>query len=125
MLPVARMHPRSTAGFSLVEVLVASAIFVGGVASILQLVAMAVSASAAARYRTEGAMLATQKVEELRVAPWGTEGGGSDQRSGYARRWTVQPLAVNPQSAIAIEVLVTHAGGEPVRVLTVKSRTTP
>lgn len=113
------------AGFSLIEVLFACAIFVAGLASILQLIPMAVSISAAARYRTEGAMLATQKVEELRAAPWGSEGGGSDRRSGYERRWTVQALAVSPQSALAIDVLVTHPGGEPVRVLAVKSRTTP
>ena len=116
------MRSRAADGFSLVEVLVAAAIFVSGVAAVLQLVTLAVSSDLGARHRTEAAVLAAQKIEELLNVPWGTEVGADDISGGYARRWDVQPLAVNPQSALTIDVRVTSAGVEQARLLAVKVR---
>jgi len=116
------MRSQSVDGFSLVEVLIAAAIFVTGVAAVLQLVTLAASSDLGARHRTEAAVLAAQKIEELLNLPWGTESGADDQRGAYLRRWDVQPLAANPQSALTLDVRVTIGGGEQARLLAVKVR---
>ncbi len=120
------MQRRSDDGFSLIEVLGATAIFVAGAASIAQLATVAIAANLGARARTEAALLASQKVEELLALPWGTEASAADQREGYARTWEVRPLPLNPQSAVTIEVRVAHVTrGDGVRLLAVKVRPAP
>jgi prepilin-type N-terminal cleavage/methylation domain-containing protein len=56
----------SSRGFSLIEVMVASAILACAVLSVAQVVAVATSATAGARGVSEATMLAWQKVDELR-----------------------------------------------------------
>jgi prepilin-type N-terminal cleavage/methylation domain-containing protein len=109
-------------GFSLVEVLVATALFVTVAASLLELFSLALGANLAARYRTEATILAAAKVEELLAIPWGSEAAASDETGGFTRTWTVSALPGRPRSALTIDVRVTHARVEPVRVLAVKVR---
>lgn len=63
------MRARSEAGFTLVEVLVALAIMSVGLIGILALQRGAVSASGYSRRATEAAILAEDKLEELRTTP--------------------------------------------------------
>lgn len=58
--------PRSRAGYSLVEVTVAMAIMVFGIVGVLQFITPSVRASSDAAMRGRAALLAQQKVEELR-----------------------------------------------------------
>jgi prepilin-type N-terminal cleavage/methylation domain-containing protein len=58
-------------GFSLLEVLVATAIFAGGVATLASLGATSTRANTNARGMTLTSMLAAQKMEQLRALTWG------------------------------------------------------
>ena len=62
---------RSESGFSLVEVIVATGILAVSLISLAQLFAVATQANSAARAGTFSAVLAQQKVEQLRGLTWG------------------------------------------------------
>lgn len=61
----------SNAGFSLLEVLVASALLASALVSLAQLFAMSTRTNIGARNSTYAAILAQQKLEELRSLSWG------------------------------------------------------
>lgn len=116
------MRTRGNDGFSLIEALVATAIFVAGIGSVLQLVTLAIASDLRARTQTEASMLAAQKLEELLAAPWGGETSAADEPGGYRRVWTVTALASAPDSGLIVDVRVSRAGVEQSRLLTVKVR---
>lgn len=72
------MHPLDHAerGFSLIEVLVATAIFMTGVVALFQLFIAAHAANRAARGATGATVLAAQKLEQLRGLTWGFDAAG-------------------------------------------------
>src|SRR4051812_16623544 len=90
------------AGFSLVEVLVATALLAVTVAGLAELFAISVKNNAAARYGTAAAVLAAQKIEQLRVDPNLAPSPGSTLQSDtepyvdhvgpYTRRWSIEPM---------------------------------
>lgn len=63
---LSRSHRYATAGFSLLEVLVALAILMAGIVGILQFFPTALQASHEAALRSRAVLLAQQKAEELR-----------------------------------------------------------
>jgi prepilin-type N-terminal cleavage/methylation domain-containing protein len=73
-----RSHRRShdDEGFSLIEVLVALGLGVILVTSVAQLFALATMSNVAARARTEAALLAEEKLEELRELSFGFDRAG-------------------------------------------------
>lgn len=121
----------SSRGFSLIEVLVAVALVAGAVAGLGQLVTMAMRANAAARAATVSAVLATQKMEQLRAEqPWLLPGGSiqSDEAGfvdffdgrgqpadptavAFVRRWSVAPLASEPVRSRVLRVRVVRVEG--------------
>ena len=129
---MSRIH--SSRGFSLIEVMVASAILGCAVLSVAQLVATATSATADARRVSEATLLAWQKIDELRSlaftfddaglpvtdpalapSPAGTLTSDTDgyvERldAQYRRRWAIAP-AGNPDLLI-LRVRVVPAGRE-------------
>ena len=66
----------SDSGFSLIEVLVAAALLTVAAAGTGQLVVVAANALEAGRGRTATAMLASQKMEQLRSLLWAYDAGG-------------------------------------------------
>src|SRR4051812_27150778 len=100
------MHDQT--GCSLIEVLMASTILAIGIASLCQLFTIAVGSNLVATHRTHAAMLAAQKLEQLRADAWGTElvGGTGDTVAEYARQWSAVPLAGNAANAIVLDVSV-------------------
>jgi hypothetical protein len=137
--------PPGEQGFSLVESLVACTLLAVGLLTVVQLFGLAASLNVASRHATLAVVLAAQKVEELRAAAVHT--GGADfldaygrpvPASGdappptavYARRWTVDPLDVDPIHTAIVEVSVAPAaGGTParreVRLVAVRTRKSP
>lgn len=117
-------------GFSLVDVLVASVVFMTGVAAVLPLAVGSVRATRLARDTSMATFLAWQKVEELtpraRQTPEVEERvdeRGDVRPSGvYVRRWRVDPVGAE---ALTLIVAVHHvsAPGLPVTVATVRRRT--
>ena len=125
----------SPRGFSLIEVMVASAILGCAVLSVAQLVATSTTATAEARRVSEATLLAWQKIDELRSlgfafddaglpvtdpalapSPAGTLTSDTDgyvERvdDRYRRRWAIASAAGNPDLLI-LRVRVVAAGRE-------------
>lgn len=131
-------HLTPAHGFTLLEVLVATTLLFVAIASLAGLSIMATRTNEAARTTTFTSLLATQKMEELRVgngvdlAPSPSDaltrntpgycdfldasgrslGGGSSPpaQSAFIRRWSIEPLPSNPVHALALQVLVIRVG---------------
>jgi prepilin-type N-terminal cleavage/methylation domain-containing protein len=70
-MALAKSRFSSQAGFSIVEVLVASTILLVGVVALAQLFIISTSANRAARATTSTVVIAQQKMEQLRGMTWG------------------------------------------------------
>ena len=131
---------RSERGFSLVEVLIASAILIVALLSLAQLLSLATAANAAARRATFSTVFAADKLEALHTLTWESvrrqTGESVDylDRSGgpvesaaaatYARRWIIDPLPGDPNNSLVIQVIVSDRRNET-RVADVRTRKTP
>jgi Tfp pilus assembly protein PilV len=119
------VRPRSlgdTRGFSLLEALVAAAILAAALVSLAQLIAFAVRATAAAGRMTDAALLAAQKVEQLRAGSSSELQSGTDSpAAGFTRTWTVTPLGADPDYVVVLEVLV-RAPGDQTRMVALKAK---
>ena len=134
-------------GFSLVETLIATALMAGALVSLAQFVGAAAQSGTAARTRAQAALMAGQKMEELRVvmfadlaaaAPNGVEyldGSGRTQCPGmdvpcgdavFVRRWSVTPA---PYSAailvLEIDVRAVGKGHGSATLVTTRARMEP
>jgi prepilin-type N-terminal cleavage/methylation domain-containing protein len=69
-------NDRFDAGFSLIEVMVASAILTVAVLALAQLFALSTATNMSGRSTTYAAVLAEQKIEELRSLAWGFDSAG-------------------------------------------------
>lgn len=118
---------RSDRGFSLVEVLVANVILAVGVLSVAQLFTVAIASNITAARRTEAAILASQKLEELRAMPWGSEqgSGNTDAPGIYARRWSIAPLPGDPVRSVVLQVRVSWNGVDAAHLVTAKTKRAP
>ena len=145
---MSRIH--SAHGFSLIEVMVASAILGCAVLSVAQLVATATAATADARRVSEATLLAWQKLDELRSLAFAFDDGGlpvtdpllvpspagtlSADTDGYVervddryrRRWAVAPAAGNPDLLmLRVRVLPVGRDNELASVVTLRGRRRP
>jgi prepilin-type N-terminal cleavage/methylation domain-containing protein len=90
------MSSRSSAGFTLVEVLVALALLVVVSVGVVWLLAMALGAVRAAHDRTMAVSLATGKLEQLRSLEWRFEvdaGGVLIPRTDLSSNLSLEPIA--------------------------------
>ena len=71
-----RPAPASASGFSLVEVLVATALLATAIATLAQLFALSTRTNLGSRNATYAVVLAQQKLEELRSLSWGFDSLG-------------------------------------------------
>ena len=110
---------------SLLETLLASANLATGLLSLAQVLGLASSATAAAGRTTRSALLASQKVEEVRAFPSPPLGqGGDDPAPGYRREWTVVPLPSDPEHLVLVEVVV-RVRGRDTRFVALAPRPAP
>jgi prepilin-type N-terminal cleavage/methylation domain-containing protein len=167
----------SSAGFSLVEVVVAMGILTVVSLGVAQLFGAATRVNIIARGQTSTTMLAEQKMEQIRSLTWGydtngqglpatdsitdlstypttqngrgldpsptdsleqntagfvdfVDAGGAWVGTGatppptavYIRRWSIQPLPINPNNTLVIQVLVTPIANEAARLATSNPR---
>ena len=116
-------RPRGDSGFSLVETLVASCILATALLTLVQLLAIASVANDAAGRLTRAALLAAQKIEDLRASSaTAFEGDGTDApASGFRREWSMRPLPSDPDHIVVMEVVVTIRGSAT-RLVAVRTR---
>ena len=138
------MHAR---GFSLVETLIATALMATALVSIAQFIGGAVQSGTAARTRALAALMAAQKMEEIRVVSWNDiavappagveylDGSGrvrcpdAEAPCGdavFVRRWSVTP-APFPAGIVVVEVDVRQVGTGhgSATLVTARGRMTP
>lgn len=84
---------RSESGFSLIEALVATMLLATALTTLAQLFAMSTRSNLGARSTTYTAVLAQQKIEELRALTWGFDAQGLPISD------TATNLAVSPEAA--------------------------
>jgi Tfp pilus assembly protein PilV len=109
-------------GFSLVESVIACGVLAAGVLSVVQLFALAAAMSVTSRQTTGAAILAVQKLEELRAADAPVSGDDRIDRSGasaghegggnpiaYRRRWTVTAAGAGLM-ALSVDVVPYRRG---------------
>jgi prepilin-type N-terminal cleavage/methylation domain-containing protein len=134
--PIEREH-----GFSLLEVLCATAILTTGLAALAQLVIVSTRVNSSAKTTTVATVMAVQKMEQLRSLAWEASpsppgaltrnssgycdfldrrgqsiGGGSSSPPGtaYIRRWSIEPLPADPGNSLVLQVRVTAGPARPV-----------
>ena len=96
-------------GFTLVEVLIALAVFAIGILAIYAMQITATNGSAGARKRTEALSWAANQMEILRTTPYDSLGNGNVARSVYNLNWTVNDVdldndGVNDSKVISVNV---------------------
>ncbi len=110
---------RQQRGFTLIEVLVAMTLMAVGLLGVLSLARGAASASGYSRRATEAAILAEDKLEELRTVPVGVAADDTDQVDSagvedvdalFERTWTLDWLG--DIGTITVGVTWTEADGE-------------
>jgi len=109
-------------GFALPDALLASTLLVVGVLSLTQIFTLAIRANATAQHVTVAAVLAAQKIEELRSTPWRVPDEGVDRVEAFTRQWSVAPLGADPAHTAIIQVSVTPGA---VRLVTLRARDEP
>lgn len=161
----------SDGGLTLIEVLFAMAILLTVAVSLAPLFVTAARVNLDARTQTAAIAMAVQKVEQLRSLTWGCPalspsppgslqinttgyvdyldpfgnpvgtGLGPPPTARYVRRWSVEPLAADPDDTLVLQVLVTTVAtdrarqakpgeqpGQPtdgVRMVSVRTRMSP
>jgi prepilin-type N-terminal cleavage/methylation domain-containing protein len=127
-------------GFSLLEVVIATTVVAVALVSLAQLALLSRASDRAAAFITTASILAQNKMEQLRAAPFPDGGstacceffgaGGVMLGNGptapvgteYVRRWSIDPCAGCSDSARVLQVWVTPRGAAAVRLLSVRSR---
>jgi len=100
------------AGYSLVEILVALAVFSLSVPGIAAGVSLAVRASQTSEHFTQATVLAQDKLEELR-AQFGSRSSGEDTpRPGFSRAWFI--ASDSPETGVMrIDVAISWTDYQP------------
>jgi prepilin-type N-terminal cleavage/methylation domain-containing protein len=167
-----------SAGFSLIEVVIAMALLTLVSLGVAQLFATSTRVNLMARGMTSTTVLAEQKLEQIRSLTWGYDEDGlglpvsdtttnltvyppaangtglnpspsdsleqntagfvdfldaqgnwvgtgttAPSTAAYIRRWSIQPLPINPNNTLVIQVLVTPTSNEHARVASPWTRT--
>lgn len=106
-------------GFCLVELLVATVIFLIGAVGLLTLLTTTIAANTHSRNVTEATQLAQDQIELLRDQAWNTITAGSDTAGAYSRSWTVDTATTPGAAEVAVTVGWAERGGRQVRLQTV------
>lgn len=133
-------------GFSLVETLIATALLAGALVTLAQFVSAATQSGAAARTRLHTALMAEQKMEQLRALPYSAlallppavdylDAQGNGQCAAatnacgdavYVRQWSSRPASFSAGVLIIqVEVGLVGKGHGSTTFLTARARNTP
>jgi type II secretory pathway pseudopilin PulG len=131
------MHVGSPRGFTILEAVVAIALVIVSAAGVASLFVASARAVGISRTTTIAALLAREKIEQLRAVPFDdpalipagldslsvdVDGYADAPADGYRRRWSITPLPMYPASSVILQVTVMHGTGTSLRVATIRSR---
>lgn len=113
-------------GFTLIEALIALAIFSIGILGVATMQITAMNSNTMARLQTEAAALAVDKMEELHRfnytdADLNNGNHGPVTEGAYRVRWNVQNGPVNETKMVQVVVTPKNAKGRPVVINFIKS----
>ena len=125
-------------GFTVIETLISIGLLTGALVLLAQVAAMSVQTNATARHRAVAALLAEQKLEQIRSQPAvddvsdafehlsaagapECEGGEPCAEGVYVRRWSIGAMAGAP-NAVLVWVAVRHARYGEVTLVTARAR---
>ncbi len=113
-------RPTELSGYTLVELLIAAAVFAVGLAALMPLLVANVRSNDLASVRTRAVALAQEKVEELGTLPydqWASLAAGTETVDGiFTRRWEPVPVPVLPGDGDDLgRILVTVSWNQPSR----------
>ena len=118
-------HVRSCAGVSLIETMIAVFVLAVGVLSLARLFTVSSSVLERARQSSTGAILASQKLEELRATA--ARGGLAEgvefldargsatagiAAAAFTRHWSIRPMPADPDRLRLLQVRVAPGGGD-------------
>jgi hypothetical protein len=132
-------------GCSLVEVVVAMAMLAAGLTALAPLMVQSARTTTASGNRTMAALLAADKLEQLRALAWTVDAAGLpvsdpalsaspldaldrdvtgfvDRVGSWTRRWVVQPMPSLPIDVVVLQVRVVGTLGEDVRLVAIRAR---
>lgn len=127
------------AGFALPEVLVAMALLVTAVVTLALVAAKSGATNMSAKRATLAALIATDKIEELRSIPFDDpslapsaadalnvdrDGYFDEPLPGWRRRWSIANMPSSPIDAIVIAVAVSWGSAPQAVFTTVKTKRT-
>ena len=121
------------AGFTMIEVLVALALFMFGILSLTGLQAACISGNASARIQTEATAICTQMVEQLRMLPGDhpdLDANGNPHElkingfQSYTVRWQITDSAAGTEiKAVSVTVIpANRVNGKAVTISTLLAR---
>jgi Tfp pilus assembly protein PilV len=129
---------RRSAGFALVEVLIASTLLTVVLLAAAHLLASATAANLTAERTTTATVLAVDKIEQLRALPMddpalalsppdalavSVEGQSDRLDAGFVRRWSVAAVPSYPDDAVVVQVVVVdERSTRSVRLETIRTR---
>jgi general secretion pathway protein I len=106
-------HSRRTAGFTLIEVMVALVVAVLALSGVLAAISQMVDAGLAIRERTFASWIAQNKITELRLAnvvPEVSTSNGEVDYAGLEWAWTTTVSETPIENLYRVDVEVSHAG---------------
>ncbi len=124
------MRAGNPPGYTLVEALVALAVFALGMSAFLPMIVANVRAGDAAAVRTRAVALAQEKIEAFRSMTFEqvvAGGGGEETVDGmFTRRWSLYPVPPDPDELVRVSVEVSWnlpgRGSGSVTLLTSKGK---
>jgi general secretion pathway protein I len=127
MLP-GNQNQITTQGFTLIEVMIAMAIFAIGILAVTSMQMRSINQNASARMQTEATALAVEGLERLKMLSYDhtdlDEGNNphQDQFGSYTIQWEVTEALDLPTKTITVTVINANPNAKDVRLSTIKAQ---
>jgi type IV pilus modification protein PilV len=107
--PQLKAAERDSRGFTLIEVVIALAVFAIGILAMYSMQVSSINSNGGARKRTEAVSWATNQMEILRTTPYDSLANGQAAQGVYNLNWTVTDIdldndGVNDSKNISVNV---------------------
>ena len=118
----------SLRGFTLIEVLIAMAIFSIGILAVASMQIRSINLNASAQMQSEATTLAVEWLERLKMLPYDhtdldeNNNPHQDQFGSYTIRWEVAESLDLPTKRITVTVINANPNAKDIRISTIKAK---